>query len=527
MAESFDAVIIGAGHNGLTCAAYLARAGLKVCVLERRSVIGGAAVTEEVWPGYRVSVASYVMSWLNPRIIRELELARHGYQVLPANALFNPLRNGGHIFFYDDLKKTCAEIARFSRKDAEAYPAFDRELQHAARIVRELFWVTPPNPVGRRWKDIKETARLLWRFRRIGGKLFRFADLLTQSVGDYLDGWFESDAIKTVLAYYASIGTFAGPRSPGSAYVLLHHMLGEHSGAGGWGFVRGGMGAISDAIAGAAREKGAVIRTDVPIAGVIVEGARAAGVRLASGEEVRGRAVVSNADAKTTFLKLVERRHLSDEFVADLQRYRTFSTAFKINLAMDEPPRYTAFDAKTAGFDYPTYVHIAPSVEYLERAYDDAKYGRFSARPFITPVAPSIVDDSLAPKGKYVINLFGGHAPYELKGTNWEAERDRLFDTVIDTLAEYAPNVRDAIIHKQVLTPVDLEAKIGLPQGHIFHGELALDQIFMMRPVPGYADYRSPVPGLYQCGSSTHPGGGVSGLPGHNAAREILKDLGR
>ncbi|MSP88200.1 MAG: NAD(P)/FAD-dependent oxidoreductase [Alphaproteobacteria bacterium] len=527
MAETFDAVIIGGGHNGLTCAAYLARAGLKVCVLERRSVIGGAAVTEEVWPGYRVSVASYVMSWLNPRIIRELELARHGYQVLPANALFNPLANGDHIFFYDDLKKTCAEIARFSPKDAEIYPAFDRELQDAARIVRELFWVTPPNPVGRRWKDIKETAQLLWRFRKIGGRLFRFADLLTQSVGDYLDGWFESDAIKTVLAYYAGIGTFVGPRSPGSAYVLLHHMLGEHSGAGGWGFVRGGMGAISNAIAGAAREKGAVIRTDAAISGVIVEGGRAVGVRLVNGEEVRGRVVASNADAKTTFLKLVDRRHLPDEFVTDIGRYRTFSAAFKINLAMEEPPRYTAFDAKRAGFDYPTYVHIAPSMEYLERAYDDAKYGGFSRRPFMTPVVPSIVDDSLAPKGKYVVNLFGGHAPYELKGTNWEAERDRLFDTVIDTLAEYAPNVKDAIIHKQVLTPVDLEAKFGLPQGHIFHGELALDQIFMMRPVPGYADYRSPVPGLYQCGSSTHPGGGVSGLPGHNAAREILRDLGR
>lgn len=527
MAESYDAIIIGAGHNGLTCAAYLARAGLKVCVLERRGVIGGAAVTEEVWPGYRVSVASYVMSWLNPRIIRELELARHGYQVLPANALFNPLADGNHIFFYDDIAKTAAEIARFSKKDAEAYPEFDRELQAAARIVRELFWVTPPNPVGRRWKDIKETAQLLWRFRRIGGKLFRFADLLTQSVGDYLDGWFESDAIKTVLAYYASIGTFAGPRSPGSAYVLLHHMLGEHAGAGGWGFVRGGMGAISNAIAGAAREKGATIRTDAPIAAVIVEGGRATGVRLTSGEEVRARIIASNADAKTTFLKLVERKHLADEFVTDLRRYRTFSTAFKINLAMDEPPRYTAFDPKIAGFDYPTYVHIAPSMAYLEQAYDAAKYGRFSPRPFITPVAPSIVDDSLAPPGKYVVNLFGGHAPYELAGTNWEAERENLYNAVIDTLAEYAPNVKGAVIHKQILTPPDLEAKIGLPQGHIFHGELALDQIFMMRPVPGYADYRSPIPGLYQCGSSNHPGGGVSGLPGHNAAREILKDLRR
>ncbi len=464
------------------------------------------------------------MSLLQPRSIAELELKRHGFEVLPAHGLFVPFPDGRYLVWWDDVKKTCAEIAKFSRRDAEAYPLFDRYLHDAATVVRQLLWVTPPNPASRRWKDLRQTAALLWKFRNIGGKLFRFADLMTLSVSDFLDRWFESEELKAVLAYNSSIGTFAGPKSPGTAYVLLHHIMGEHEGAGGWGFIRGGMGAISAAIAGAAREKGAVIRTGAEIDRIVLGDGRAAGVRLKSGETIGAKIVAANANAKLTFLKLLDRDLLPPDFVAEIVSYRTFSTAFKINIAVEEPPRYTAFDKAASGLDYPSYVHIGPSVDYLERAYDDAKYGRPSARPFVTPVVPTIVDPDLAHRGKHIVNLFGGHAPYALRGASWEDERERFFDTVIDKLAEYAPNLKGSIIHKQILMPPDLEEKIGLPGGHIFHGELALDQLFFMRPAPGFADYRSPIPGLYQCGSSAHPGGGVMGVPGYKAAREILKD---
>jgi phytoene dehydrogenase-like protein len=522
--EPFDAVIVGAGHNGLVCGAYLARAGLKVCILERRHVIGGAAVSEEVWPGYTVSVASYVMSMLSPRVIRDLELARHGYRLLPADRLFVPFPDGRSLSYHDDVGKTCAEIARFSRRDAEAYPAFARHLGEGAAVLRALLYETPPDPSTGRWRDLKATAALLWRHRRAARSMYRLIDLMTESIHDYLARWFESDEVMALFAYYAGLGSFAGPRTPGTAYVLLHYMTGEHGGAGGWGFVRGGMGAISQAIAAAAQEKGAVIRTDAPVERVLVEGGRAVGVALTSGEVVRGGLVIANADAKTVFLKLVEPRHLPDEFLGEIRAFRTFSTGFKINLALDDLPRYVA--AGAAG-EVPSYVHIGPSVDYLERAYDDAKYGGYSAKPFLTAIVPTLVDDSLAPPGAHILSLFGGHAPYELKGLGWDERRGLFYQTVLDTLEEYIPNIRGIIRHAQVLTPPDLEAMIGLPQGHVFHGELALDQLFWMRPAPGYANYRTPVAGLYQCGASTHPGGGVMGICGYNAAREILKDLGR
>jgi phytoene dehydrogenase-like protein len=527
MAESYDAIIIGAGHNGLVCAAYLARAGLRTLVLERRGVLGGACVTEEVWPGYRVSTASYVMSLLQPKIIRELELRKFGFEVLPTDHLFVPFPDGRYFVYWDDTKKTCAEITKFSRKDAETYPVFESFLHDAARFVRALLWKTPPNPVSRRPADIKEMIGLLWQFRKLGGKLFRFVDLMTESISDFLDRYFESDQLKAVLAYYGSIGTFAGPRTPGTAYVLLHHLMGEHEGAGGWGFIRGGMGGISQAIARCAERHGARIRANAEVVRITVRDGRAAGVVLASGEEIAARMVVSNADPRRTFLGMLAEGALPDEFIDEVRTYKTYSTAFKINLALDEAPRYTAFDGKTIGTAYPTYVHIGPSIEYLERAYDDAKYGRPSARPFLSPVVPTIVDPDLAPPGKHILNIFGGHAPYTLQGTTWAQERERFADTVIDTLAEYAPNLKGAVIHRQVLMPPDLEAVFGLPHGHIFHGELSADQLFFLRPVPGYANYRSPVRGLYQCGSATHPGGGVMGVSGHNAAREIRKDARR
>ncbi|MFO1049584.1 MAG: NAD(P)/FAD-dependent oxidoreductase [Geminicoccaceae bacterium] len=527
-ANRYDAIIIGGGHNGLVCGSYLAKAGLKVLVLERRHIFGGAAVTEEIAPGFRASIFSYVMSILHPRIIADLELVKFGLEVLPANDLFSPLYDGEHIVFSSDVKSTQENFARFSRKDAAAFPAFDAYLQESLKIVRPLLFQTPVDPTKADWSHIKETAKLAWEYRKIGTQFYRIVDLLTQSADDYLSQWFESDIIKAIFAYYASIGTFAGPKTPGSAYVLLHHLMGEHEGAGGWGFIRGGMGKITQAIAQSGARFGLEIKTDSPIAKVLVSEGRATGVVTEAGEEYLAPLVISNLNAKTLMTRLVDEKELPEDYLFDLRGYRTFSTAFKINVACHRPPQYTAFDANKLGFDYPTYVHIAPDIEYLERAYDDAKYGSFSKRPFITPVVPTIRDDTLAPPGKHVVNLFGGHAPYELKNGSWdEATRQQLVDAALDAIEAFAPGWRDDIIAMQVLLPPDLERLVGLPQGHIFHGELAADQVFFTRPAAHYSDYRTPIRGLYVCGSSMHPGGGVSGIPGHNAAREVLKDRGK
>ena len=523
MPNQYDIIIIGAGHNGLICAAYLARAGKKVLVLERRHLVGGACVTEEVWPGYHVSTTSYVMSMMQKRVVEELELRDYGWEVLPTECLFVPFPDGTSFALWEEMDKTIAEVAKFSKRDAEMYPVFQGFLSEAGAFVRELLWMTPPNPTSRRLRDLKGMLVLANKFRKLGGKLFRFADLMTMSIGDFLDQYFESDKIKAVKAYYGSIGTFLGPRSPGTAYVLLHHLMGDLGGAGGWGFMRGGMGAITKAIAASAARHGAAFRTEAEVDRVLIRNGRATGVALRSGEEISSKVVISNADPKTTFLKLVDEAALPGDFLQEIRNYRTYSTAFKINLALAEPPRYVAFDPPALGIEYPTYVHIGPSMDYLEKAYDDAKYGRPSRRPFVTVCLPTWVDPDMAPTGKHVLNLFGGHAPYTLNGTTWEEERDKFADNVIETLAEYAPNLKGAVIHRQILVPPDLERIYGLPQGHIFHGELTLDQLFFLRPVAGYADYRSPIKGLYQCGSGTHPGGGVMGMSGHNAAREVLK----
>jgi phytoene dehydrogenase-like protein len=524
MASRYDVIVVGAGHNGLVCGAYLAKAGLKVLVLERRAIVGGAAVTEEFSPGFRASRFSYVMSLLHPRVIADLELRAFGLEMLPASDLFCPLGGDEYIVFSDDEAKTCAEFARFSRHDADIYPKFAKYLQESADLVRRLLFETPVDPVRRRWKDFRETARLLWRYRRIGDRAYRLVDLLSQSAYDYLSAWFESDAIKSVLAYYASIGTFAGPRSPGTAYVILHHLMGEHQGAGGWGFVRGGMGAIPAAIVRSAVRFGLEVLTDAPVREIAVVDGRAGAVHIADGRSFTAPIVVCNADAKTLFRRLVAPRHLPPELLADIDSYRTFSTAFKMNIAAEAPPAYRAFDPAKAGFAYPSYVHIGPGTDYLERAYDDAKYGRFSARPFLTPVVPTLVDDTLAPPGKHVVNVFGGHAPYTLRDDSWAQAKPRLVAAALGVMEEMAPGFGARIIGIETLVPPDLEEIVGLPQGHIFHGELTADQLFWQRPAPHWADYRTPVAGLYQCGSSTHPGGGVSGIPGHNAAREILKD---
>lgn len=526
MEREYDAIVIGAGHNGLVCAAYLAKAGLKVIALERREVIGGACVTEELWPGYQVSTAAYVNSLLQPQIIEDLELRSYGFEMLPFDHLFHPFPDGRYLVVWDDVKKTCEEIARFSKRDAAAFPDFQQFRQAAAAFVRDIMWMTPPNPVSRRWRDLRDLLSLGLKLHRMGGKAFRFMDLMTESISAFLDRWFESDHVKTALAWSGSVGTFAGPKTPGTAYVLLHHSTGggQRGAQGGWGFVRGGMGTISRAIARAAEKFGATIRTGAPIERILVRNGRAVGVVLESGEEIRGKSVASNADPKRTFLRLVGPEALDGEFVREVKSLKTFSTAFKMNLAMEEAPRYTAFDPRVVGSPYPCYVHIAPSIAYLEKAFDDARYGRPSAEPFISPLVPTMADDTLAPRGKHIVNIFGGHAPYSLAGADWSTERERFADRVIEVLAQYAPGVKQAIIHRQVLVPPDLETRFGLTEGHIFHAELSLEQLFFKRPVGGYADYRTPIRGLYLCGSGVHPGGGVMGVPGHNAARELLRD---
>lgn len=523
-AAVYDVIIIGGGHNGLTCGAYLARAGRKVLVLERRHQLGGMAVTEEFAPGFRASTFSYVMSLLHPKVIRDLELRDLGLTVLPANDMFCPIDRDDYLIFSGDVARTAKQFGRFSKHDGEVYAEFDAWLNEAADIVRKLLLDTPVDPTRRDLKGMRELFSLMWKYRKIGKRFYRLVDLMTMSADDFLSRWFEHSVTRATLAYYCSIGTFTGPKNPGSAYVVLHHLMGEHEGAGGWGFIRGGMGAISKAIADSGRRHGMEIVTDAEVARIEVKDGQVGSVVTANGNEYRARVVSSNVSCKVLFDDLIEPAHLPDEFLAHIRNYRTFSAAFKMNVAADTPPRYSSFDASRAGYDVPNYVHIGPTVEYLQAAYDDACDGRYSARPFITAVVPTTVDDTLAPAGKHVINLFGGHAPYHLEGTSWEQERDRFKQNVFDTMDELAPGFSDSVIDTQLLLPPDIERMTNSPHGHIFHGELALEQLFFQRPAPHYSDYRSPIRGLYQCGSSTHPGGGVSGIPGHNAAREILRD---
>ncbi len=529
-ARQYDAVIIGSGHNGLVCANYLARQGMKVAVLERRHVIGGAAVTEEIAPGFRASIFSYLMSLLHPRIIRDFDLPRHGLQVLPCSDMISSVSYDDYILFSEDMKKTQASFAKFSRHDAEIYPQFDAYLMEATKIVRSLLWETPVDPARRDWTSFRDSASLLWKYRKIGRKMYRLVDLLTMSAYDYLHEWFEDDRVMACLAYYASIGTFAGPKSPGSAYVIMHHVMGEHEGAGGWGFIKGGMGSITQALAASAREKGVEIFTEAAVAEIRVTSGRAREVLTTKGDVFQGRVVASGVNAKALYLNMLPESAVPADVLREVRGYRTFSTAFKMNIACERPPQYRILekakaDGSLGSFPYPTYCHIAPDIDYLERAYDDAKHGWYSSEPFMTLCTPTVVDDTLAPPGKHVVNVFGGHAPYKLKNGDWKVEKDKFKQTVFKAIDNYAPGFSGDVIAEQTLVPPDLEEIVGLPQGHIFHGELAADQLFFQRPVSGYADYRTPIKGLYICGSSTHPGGGVSGIPGHNAAREILRDV--
>jgi phytoene dehydrogenase-like protein len=519
---TYDAVIIGGGHNGLTTAAYLARAGRRVIVLERRPVLGGAAVTEEVYKGFRFSVCSYVVSLLRPEIIRELDLPSHGLEILPLDGTFTPMPNGDYLWRVNDHDVTRREIARHSRLDADAYDEYGRAMVEMGRFVKPILSMRPPDPTSLDPRGLKQLLFLLQRFRALPRyDQYNQIQLMTLSAVDFLDQWFETDVLKATMSASGIIGTFLGVRSPGTAYVLLHHYMGEIDGAfRSWGLARGGTGAISNAIAGAARAAGVEIRTGVEVAKILVDGDRVTGVVLTNGDEIRATVIASSVDPRLTFLRFLDRGLLPDEFLDDIGRYKFRGSSAKVNLALDALPDFTCKPG--AGPHLRGAISISPSIDYMERAYDDAKYGRFSRRPYIDMVIPSLTDPSVAPPGKHVMSCFVQYAPYHLTEGTWDEQREAFGDTVIDTLAEYAPNIRDIVLHRQVVTPLDLEREWGLSEGNIFQGELTLEQLFFLRPAPGWAQYTTPIGGLYMCGSATHPGGGIMGAPGRNAARAIL-----
>jgi phytoene dehydrogenase-like protein len=521
----YDAIIIGGGHNGLVTAAYLARAGRSVLVLESRELVGGCAVTEEIWPGYRVSTASYLASLMQEKVVRDLELERFGYRVDAKDpAFFSPFPDGTHLFMWQDRAKTLAEIAKFSERDARAYPKYEDHLERLAVVAESLLLTTPPNfpPSGAR--DFIDYIKLLGRLRGLSKtEIIGLVKIFTQSASEFLDEWFESEQVKVTLATDGVIGANGGPRSPGTAYILLHHCMGGVAGHRGlWGFVRGGMGAVSEAIAASARAKGAEIRTNAIVDRVLVRGGRAYGVVLDNGDEFEATQVASNLDPKLTFLRLVAERDLPAEFVEAIRHFRIEGTSCKINLALSGLPEFTAYPG-APGPHHRATMHICPSIEYVERAWDDAKYGRASERPLLELTIPTMYDPSLAPAGKHIMGIFLQYAPYTLREGTWDELREPFGDRVISLIEEYAPNIRSIIEHRQVLSPLDLERRFGITGGNIFHGEMSLDQMFVMRPVAGWARYRTPLAGLFLCGSGAHPGGGVMGAPGYNCAREMLR----
>ena len=524
MGQHYDVIVIGGGHNGLVNAAYLAKAGKKVVVLERRHVLGGAAVTEEIIPGFLFSECSYVVSLLRPEIIRELELPRHGLEILPLDGTFSPMPSGDYLWRVNDHAKSIRDIRRHSRLDAEAYDEFSKMMTPMCRFVKPMLSMIPPDPTTLNPKDLKQLHFLLQRFRELSSdERYTLVQLMTMSSADFLDQWFETDVLKATMSASGIIGTFLGIRSPGTAYVLLHHYMGEIDGAfRSWGFSRGGTGAISNAIADAAREAGVEIRTKAPVGKILVKNGRAAGVALQSGEELSANVVSSSVDPHLTFEKFLEASELPGDFLEGVRRYKFRGSSGKVNLALDALPDFKCFPGP--GAHLRGAISISPSMEYMERAYDDAKYGSFSRKPYIDMVIPSLTDPSVAPPGKHVLSCFVQYAPYKLAQGTWDDQKQAFGDNVINTIAEYAPNIKDIIVGRQVLTPLDLEREFGLTQGNIFQGELSLEQLFFLRPVAGWAYYRTPIHNLYMCGSATHPGGGIMGANGRIASQVILKE---
>jgi len=533
--SSFDAVVVGGGHNGLTCAAYLAAAGMTVCVVERRSIVGGAAVTEEFHPGFRNSTASYTVSLLDPRVILDLRLAQHGLVVRERPfANFLPLPDGNYLKVGGGIEATQAEIARFSKRDADRLPAYYAMLDRVADAMRELLHVTPPNLGSARLRDVASIAEMMK-----AGKAYRamplaekrdLLDLFTKSAGDILDRWFESAPIKAAFGFDAVVGNFASPYTPGSAYVLLHHVFGEVNGKRGqWGHAVGGMGAITQAMAAECTARGVDVRVNAPVNRVIVKAGRAAGVELAGGEAVEAARVIANVNPRLLFEKLVPAEHVPDDFRTRIEGYRCGSGTFRMNVALSSLPMFTSLPA--AGPHHSSGIIMAPSLAYMERAYFDARTRGWSREPIVEMLIPSTVDETLAPPGKHVASLFCQHVHPDLgavqPGRTWDDAREEVADLMIATVDRAAPGFRASVLGRKSLSPLDLEREFGLVGGDIFHGALSLDQLFSARPVLGNASYRMPVKGLYLCGSGAHPGGGVTGIPGRNAAREILKDARR
>jgi phytoene dehydrogenase-like protein len=524
--QNWDVIVVGGGHNGLVNAAYLARAGRKVLVLERRPVLGGAAVSEQIFPGFTFSVFSYVVSLLRPEIIRDLELPRHGLQILPLESTVTPLPNGDYLGSWGDADLTRREIYRHSPSDAEASVEYGHLMVHMAKAVKPILGLVPPDPTSLAPSDLRGMLRLGRHLRSLGRDQFHaLYKLLTMSSADYLDEWFEFGPLKATKAASGIIGTFLGPRSPGSAYVLLHHYMGEIDGAfRAWGFCKGGNGTVSAAIASAARSHGAMLRVEAPVRQVLVRNGRVRGVVLENGEELFAPVVVSGLDARRTYLQLVESKELPEDLLQQIRRFRFRGSSGKVNLALGELPNFTCLPG--VGAHHRGAISISPSIDYLERAFDDAKAGGFSKRPYMDIVFPSMIDPNMAPPGKHVASIFVQYAPYHIEGGWTDARREAFGDAVIDTLSAYAPNIKSAIVGRQVITPADIEQKIGLSEGNIFQGELALQQLFFQRPALRWSSYNTPIRGYYHCGASTHPGGGVMGAAGRLAAYRILADRG-
>jgi phytoene dehydrogenase-like protein len=525
---TYDAIIVGAGHNGLVAAAYLAKTGKKVLVVERRTKIGGIAVTEEIFAGFKYSTCAHLAASFASEIGADLDLKNHGFELLPLDpVIFAPSLDGLPLIIPRDPAKAAAEIARHSPADGAKYQAFSALAKNLSGFLRTLYAMPLPDKANPGSFNPAELVKIAWKFHRLGEKeMYEFLRILPMSSADWLNEWFESDFLKAALAASGMLGSFVGPRQQGTAFNLLHHQLGESSGAlRTAGLLRGGIGRLTESLANAARRFGAEIRTNSEVLKIITRSGAATGVALANSEEITAPRIVSSADVKSTFLNLVEPTYLDPHFLLQVRNIRARGTVAKINLALDRLPKFRNSDDATAALG--GIIHIGPTIDYLERAADDAKYGRFSRRPFLEITIPSIADPSLAPADKHVMSVWMQSAPYHLRDSDWQQQCDALADTVIETIEEYAPGFKASILHRQILTPLDLETEYGLGEGHFYHAEMALDQIFFMRPVPGWARYRTPIANLFLCGSGTPPGGGITGLPGYYAAKEILRDWPR
>lgn len=537
--RSFDCVVIGGGHNGLVAAAYLARAGKSVCVLERRKVLGGCSATEELWPGFQISVASYVISLFRPEIIRELRLKQYGLEILPRDpSSFTPLLDGRSLLMGPDMRMTCREIAKFSPEDAEAYPEYNRLLERVAAAIEPSFSRAAPDPLplpaqwrkvglGKKLRDGGKLLEMYQALSQLGADLPEAIELLAGAARPFLERWFRAEILRATLATDGVIGAFASPSYPGTAYVLLHHVMGEAGGTRGvWGYVQGGMGGLAKALERACVDLGVVIRRQSPVQRILVHQGRVAGVSLADDSIVEAPVVASSVDAHLTFERFLEASELPHEFRRAVSRIDYASASAKINVALSELPSFSAAPGAEIAAHHRGTIHICPTLDYIEQAFDDAKYGRPSTAPVLEITLPSSVDGTLAPAGRHVMNIFVQYAPYHLAGgQSWDDVKEDFADRCLELLARYAPNVPGAVLHRQILSPLDLERTFGLTGGNIMQGAMVPHQLFALRPVPGWADHRTPVKGLYLCGAASHPGGGVLGACGRNAAEEILRDV--